>query len=101
MSVEVALLDHGIGPHSLHELFFDQHFSVVLDKRKQEVKVLRREGDGLVAAEQKALHRVYTEGAERIEAPLRDAFGNFRSFSIDACQAAWVTSRTRGEWSRF
>jgi hypothetical protein len=58
MPVEVAFLDHGIGPHTIHKLFFDKNFSVVLDKRKQEVKVLGGEGERLGAAEQKAFHRV-------------------------------------------
>src|SRR5262249_45979659 len=60
---EVAFLDHAVGPDELHQLFFIQHLSTVLNQRDQSVYGLRRQRQRLAITQEQAVRYVYAEGA--------------------------------------
>src|SRR5262247_1957283 len=60
---EVAFFDHGIGPDELHQLFFIQHLSTVLNQREQRVYGLRRQRERLAITQEQAIRYIYAKWA--------------------------------------
>ena len=52
---EIGFFDDGVGPDALHQFFFSQHVTAVLDKHQEHFESLGCERYDLVAAQQQAL----------------------------------------------
>lgn len=61
---EVGLLDERFGPHLLQQFLFRHQAACTRDEDDEEVESLRRKGDGLSIAQERALLGLYGERAE-------------------------------------
>ena len=100
---EVGLLDDGVSPHRVQQLFFREQPASVFHQHQQEVECLRRHGNGFPIAEHQALfgdeRHVAELPARRGRADIHDGIipcSRFARKRLRAVQAATDTGHKEG-----
>ena len=67
VAAEVCLFNKGVGPNRLEHVLLGDDFPAMPDQHQEDLKRLRGERDGFIAAQEKLLFRVDSKRAELVK----------------------------------